>query len=204
MPITTAGEGRDELFETGSNAVAPGAYLGPDLSTDLGPLSGLVGYALRRAQLAVFDEVIRDFADLDLRPAQFSVLALVGHRPGLKQSEVAAALGIQRANFVALFDRLERRGLARRAPAPNDRRCHALHLTAEGERVLALARARVAAMEARLEEKLGPGGRERLLDTLWRLARTGGGAGRLDARRALDGAPRADVRAERLGRRRGV
>ena len=139
----------------------------------------MIGYALRRAQLAVFDEVIRDFAELDLRPAQFSVLALVGHRPGLKQSEVAAALGIQRANFVALLDGLERRGLARRAPAPNDRRCHALHLTAEGERVLALASARVAAIEARLEAKLGPGGRERLLDMLWRLARDGGAAERL-------------------------
>jgi DNA-binding MarR family transcriptional regulator len=178
MPIATAGEGRDELFETGNGTGAPGAYLSTDLSTDLGPLSGLIGYALRRAQLAVFDEVIRDFADLDLRPAQFSVLALVGHRPGLKQSEVAAALGIQRANFVALLDGLERRDLARRAPAPSDRRCYALHLTAEGERVLALASARVAAVEARLEEKLGPGGREQLLGTLWRLARAGAGAER--------------------------
>jgi DNA-binding MarR family transcriptional regulator len=175
MPITTAGEGRDELFETANNAGAPGAYFSPDL----GPLSGLIGYALRRAQLAVFDEVIRDFADLDLRPAQFSVLALVGHRPGLKQSEVAAALGIQRANFVALLDGLERRDLARRAPAPNDRRCYALYLTAEGERVLALASTRVAAVEARLEAKLGPGARGQLLDMLWRLARTGAGAVRL-------------------------
>jgi DNA-binding MarR family transcriptional regulator len=142
-----------------------------DIAPTLGPLAGLVGYALRRAQLAVFDDAIRSFADLDLRPAQFSVLAVVGHRPGLKQSEVAATLGIQRANFVALLDRLERRGLARRTPALNDRRCHALHLTAEGERVLALASARVAAIEARLDERLGPGVRDRLLDMLWQLAR---------------------------------
>jgi DNA-binding MarR family transcriptional regulator len=147
-----------------------GAARTPRADPSLGPLEGLIGYALRRAQLAVFDEVIRDFAELDLRPAQYSVLVLVGSRPGLKQSEVAAALGIQRANFVALLDRLEKRGLARRAPAPNDRRCHALHLTAEGERVLARAGARVAAIEARLDAKLGPGGRERLLDMLWRLA----------------------------------
>ena len=71
---------------------------------------------------------------------------------------MAAALGIQRANFVALLDGLERRGLARRGPTPNDRRCHALHLTAEGERMLTLASARVVAIEARLDEKLGPGG----------------------------------------------
>jgi DNA-binding MarR family transcriptional regulator len=142
-----------------------------DVALTLGPLAGMIGYALRRAQLAVFDDAISAFADLDLRLAQFSVLALVGHRPGLKQSAVAAALGIQRANFVALLDSLERRGLARRSPSPSDRRCHALYLTAEGERMLAVASARVAAIEAHLDAKLGPGGHEQLLDMLWRLTR---------------------------------
>jgi DNA-binding MarR family transcriptional regulator len=167
-----AGDGAAEERRKGHRRAVGAARMWPraDPAPAIGPLAGIIGYALRRAQLAVFDEAIRALAELDLRPAQFSVLALVGHRPGLRQSEVAAALGIQRANFVALLDRLEKRGLARRASAPNDRRCHALHLTAEGERVLARASARVAAIETRLDAKLGPGGRERLLDLLWRLA----------------------------------
>jgi DNA-binding MarR family transcriptional regulator len=142
----------------------------PGERADIGPLAGMIGYALRRAQLAVFDDAIHAVADLDLRLAQFSVLSLVGHRPGLKQSAVASALGIQRANFVALLDGLERRGLARRARCPSDRRCHALYLTAKGERMLASANARLAAVETNLDIKLGTGGRERLLDLLWRLA----------------------------------
>jgi DNA-binding MarR family transcriptional regulator len=117
----------------------------------------------------VFDDVIRSFAELDLRPAQYSVLAVVRHRPGLKQSAVAAALGIQRANFVALINGLERRKLARRSAMPNDRRSYALHLTEEGERVLARANACVAGVEARLDAKLGRGGRVRLLSLLRRL-----------------------------------
>ena len=140
---------------------------------DLGPLGDKIGYVLRRAQLAVFDDVIRSFAELDLRPGQYSVLAVVGHRPGLKQSSVAAALGIQRANFVALINALERRGLARRSAVPNDRRSYALHLTPEGERVLARANACVAVVEARLDAKLGPGGRARLLSLLRRLSAQG-------------------------------
>jgi DNA-binding MarR family transcriptional regulator len=140
---------------------------------DVGPLAGMVGYALRRAQLAVFDDVITNFAELDLRPAQYSVLVLLGHTPGLKQSDVAAALGIQRANFVVLFDGLERRGMARRSPAPNDRRSYALYLTEDGEHVLARASALEAAHEARLDAKLGPGGREQLLELLGRLAERG-------------------------------
>ena len=141
-----------------------------DSTALLGPLTDQIGYALRRAQLAVFDEVIRSIADLDLRLAQYSVLVVLNHRPGLKQSEVAAALGIQRANFVALIDNLEQRGLAQRTPDPSDRRSYALHLTAEGQRVLARANTRVAAVEARLHAKLGPAEREQLLGMLWRLA----------------------------------
>jgi DNA-binding MarR family transcriptional regulator len=146
---------------TAKDARAPGA--------DVGPLGGMVGYVMRRAQLAVFDDVIANFAELDLRPAQFSVLVLLGHAPGLKQSDVAAALGIQRANFVVLFDGLERRGLARRSAAPNDRRSYALYLTDEGERVLARANELEAAHEVRLDAKLGPGGRQQLLELLGRL-----------------------------------
>lgn len=140
------------------------------LAVDAGPLGEMIGYALRRAQLAVFDEAIRVFAELDLRPTQYSVLALVGHRPGLKQSDVAAALGIQRANFVTLLDGLEQRGLARRSPTPHDRRSYALHLTVDGERLLARASTLVADIEARLDIRLGPGGREQLLALLRRLA----------------------------------
>jgi len=140
-------------------------------AVDVGPLAGMVGYVLRRAQLAVFDDVITKFAALDLRPAQYSVLVLLRHTPGLKQSDVAAALGIQRANFVVLFDGLERRGLARRSAAPNDRRSYALYLTEEGEKVLARANVLQAAHEARLDAKLGPSGREQLLGLLGRLAK---------------------------------
>lgn len=142
-------------------------------TVDVGPLARMIGYALRRAQLAVFEEVIANFAELELRPAQYSVLMLLQHAPGLKQSDVAAALGIQRANFVVLFDGLERRGLARRSPAPNDRRSYALFLTEAGEALLERANKLEAEMEARLDAKLGPGGRDRLLELLGRLARRG-------------------------------
>ena len=117
----------------------------------------------------MFDEIIGAFTELDLRPAQYSVLVLLEHAPGLKQSEVAAALGIQRANFVALFDGLQRRGLARRSPTPNDRRSYALYLTEAGEGVLARAARLEAEHEAQLDARLGPGGRQQLLKLLGQL-----------------------------------
>ena len=150
--------------ETARDARAP--------AVDVGRLANMIGYVLRQAQLAVFDDLIATFAELDLRPAQYSVLVLLGEQPGLKQSDVAAALGIQRANFVVLFDGLERRGLAQRSAAPNDRRSYALYLTEEGERVLARAKELEAQLEARLDAKLGPGGREQLLGLLGRIVAT--------------------------------
>jgi len=138
-------------------------------AADVGPLAANVRYLLRRAQLAVFDELIQALAPLGLRPAQYGVLILLKHAPGLKQTDVAGALGIQRANFVVLFDELERRGLARRDPMPNDRRSYALYLTAAGDEVRERAAKREAALEASLDAKLGPGGRQQLLDLLGRL-----------------------------------
>ena len=114
-----------------------------------------MGYLLRRAQLAVFQDFIQSFAELDLRPAQFSALVAIRDNPGRKQSEIAAALAIKRANFVALMDELERRGLAIRRKADGDRRSHALHLTEAGGATLARAERVLAEHEARLSAQLG-------------------------------------------------
>src|SRR5262249_43860968 len=90
----------------------------------LGPLPGLIGYMLRRAQITVFQDIFRAFSQVDIRPAQFLVLTIIEHNPGRTQSQVSAALRIKRTNFVALLDSLESRGLAVRRPAPSDRRSH--------------------------------------------------------------------------------
>ena len=107
---------------------------------DVGALGQMTGYALRRAQISVFEDFIATIAETGLRPAQFSVLVLLDQTPGLTQSAVAAALGIQRANFVTLINELERRGLARREPSLTDKRSHALQLTDKGQVTLKRAR----------------------------------------------------------------
>ena len=130
----------------------------------IAPLDDYIGYSVRRAQIAIFDEFNRVFEPLDLRPAQFSVLLVISRNPGLNQSEVAASLGIQRANFVALIDRLEKRGLVKRRPL--DRRSNALHLSAAGEALLARAVILQDELEASIEIRLGAGGKARLLELL--------------------------------------
>src|ERR1700761_6306559 len=80
-------------------------------AVQLGELSELLGYLLKRAQLKVFEDFLRCVAPLQLTPAQFSVLLLLDKNPGRNQTEIASTLGILRPNFVAMLDGLESRDL---------------------------------------------------------------------------------------------
>lgn len=138
----------------------------PEPAVRLDPLPDMVGYALRRAQVAVFRTFSKAFAEFDVRPAQLGVLTVVGNNPGLKQSEVAEALGIQRANIVPLIDGLAARGLVERAKAAVDRRSHALRLTDAGRELLGRLQRREAEYESQLTAAIGETGRRRLLELL--------------------------------------
>src|ERR1700759_35488 len=137
----------------------------------LGELSELLGYSLKRAQLKIFEDFLRCVAPLQLTPAQFSVLVLLEKNPGRNQTEIANTLGILRPNFVAMLDGLESRDLCTRMRSTNDRRSHVLLLTDKGRNMLARAKRLVATKhEARLNELLGPANRAALLAMLTRIA----------------------------------
>ena len=138
----------------------------------LGELSDLLGYVLKRAQLKVFEDFLRCVESLQLTPAQFSVLILLEKNPGRNQTEIASTLGILRPNFVAMLDGLESRDLCTRMRSTNDRRSHILVLTDKGRAVLQRAKKLVATKhEARLNELLGPTNRAALLLMLSKISR---------------------------------
>src|SRR5438477_4688170 len=142
---------------------------------DLGPLPELIGYVLRRAQLAVFQDFFAAFAPFDIRPAQFSVLTVIERNPGLTQSQVAEALGIKRTNFVGMLDELETRGLAERRQA-GDKRSYALYLTADGAALMRKLRPLFKALESRIVRKPGEQGRDALIGLLRDIAEPPNGA----------------------------
>lgn len=151
---------------------------------DLPAMKSIVGYKLRRAQLAVFQDFISSFRKTKLRPAEFSVLNIIAQTPGLKQSEIAEQLGIKRANFVALMDKLEKRGLAERRKSDSDKRSHSLHLTAEGERFVKKMIQTWNDHEARIVEKLGgPAERDVFIALLDRIIELDQGDGSAEPKR---------------------
>lgn len=133
---------------------------------DLGVLNERLGYFVRRAQIWIFQDFIRRLASIDVSPAQFSVLAVIGANAGLSQMELAKTLGIERARLVRLLHRLEQRGLTQRLPSSTDGRRHALRLTRDGQRILTRARTLSDAHEAGLVKRLGPERYRLLLEAL--------------------------------------
>jgi DNA-binding MarR family transcriptional regulator len=123
---------------------------------DYGGLDGILGYQLRRAQLAGFEAFHRATAGHDITPPRYTALTIVGANPGLSQSALGAALGTARSGAMLLTDWLEGRGLAERRRRNGDGRSWGLYLTSRGRSTLARLRRRVVAQDAEFSSRLKP------------------------------------------------
>lgn len=119
-----------------------------------GLLDELLGYHLRRAQAAVFADFMDSMAQDRVTPGQFGVLVLIDSNPGLNQSALARALGIERSTMVAVIDGLEARKLVARRGSTSDRRAKVLSLTRQGKTLLAKVTPKVRNHENRIAADL--------------------------------------------------
>ena len=147
--MTSSAETEDELDDDLHVFDAPH-------QVDLGPLPSFPGYLFRQAQIRVYHGLNPIFAPYGIRPTQFGVLIMLKYNPGIRPSEVAAALGLKRANFVPLLDDLRRRGLAETLPRPEDRRSRAIYLTKEGLEMMVKVEATVQEYERSIMDRIDP------------------------------------------------
>jgi len=160
----------------GTNARVPGI--------DYDGLDSLLGYALRRAQIAAFEDFYRATAGDSITPPRFTALVIVGANPGLSQTALGQVLGIARSGAMFVTDWLEGHGLAERCARPHDGRAWGLFLTRRGEALLEKLKRKVRAHDNRLTTRLTAAERRTLFRLLERLAgahtprRTRRGAGR--------------------------
>lgn len=125
---------------------------------DYGLLDNLLGYALRRAQNALYMDFYRATAEWDISPQRFAALALIARNPGLRQGLMGQAMGLHRSGALRLTDWLTAQGYAERRDAPDDARSWGLYLTPAGKKLLAKLEAAVAAHDRALLEALGDQG----------------------------------------------
>lgn len=141
-----------------------------DEGLDLGILPELLGYQLRRAQLTVFQHFASTLGDRNVTPGQVGLLVLVSRNPGISQTALAKAIGVERSTLGEAIDRLLKRRLLVRKPAPRDRRSYALRLSPSGEDFLDGFVPRLLRHEDDVAGSLSPKERKTLIALLRRLA----------------------------------
>jgi DNA-binding MarR family transcriptional regulator len=115
-----------------------------------------VANRLRPALLKVARELRRESHALGVTGGQVSLLIQIHKHRGIGVRDLAALERMSPAAMSGYVDRLERAGLARRTPNPDDRRRQGLSVTAEGERVLRSVKSRRTAWLAARLEHLSP------------------------------------------------
>src|ERR1700704_2442 len=130
------------------------------------------GFRVARIARRLRQAVDAELRVLGLTEATWRPLAYVGRLgDGVRQKELATALGIEGPSLVRLLDNLERRGLIERREDETDRRARGLYLTRAG-RELAVRVAKVGTeVQTRALAKVSPADLEicqRVLDQIER------------------------------------
>lgn len=134
-------------------------------------LSELVGYNIKRASNLFQSDLARTLKPLKLRMITFTTLVMVVDNPGIRQSQLADALSVERPNCVVIIDELEQRKLISRIRVPTDRRAYALKVTPAGRQLYKKALAIVQAHENALLDDFNDKQRTQI-NTAMRLIRT--------------------------------
>ena len=143
----------------------------PSADAAVAEFAGQLFFRLWRASHTGAAEAL---ATLEMTPALFGLLNVIGAREGAIQQELGAAMGIDPSTMVSLIDQLEGAGLAKRRPSPRDRRAREIAITPKGRRLLERSRRLVSQVEDQVLGGLTAAERRQLLTLL---------------RRALDTAP---------------
>jgi DNA-binding MarR family transcriptional regulator len=139
---------------------------------DEGSLAGIVGYQLAQATIAT-SQVFADLVGkpLELRPVEFTVLALIDRNPDLSATQLARALAVTSPNIKMWIDRLEGRGLVERTRSEADRRAQHLRATARGVALIRRAAQRVTEGERAALSALSTGELAILVELLHKVAK---------------------------------
>jgi DNA-binding MarR family transcriptional regulator len=115
----------------------------------VGILPNLLGYNVRRAEIALWRDFSRTVGSGEIRPALFSLMILVEANPGVAQIDIANQLDIDKATVVGLVKRLQRRKNLVARVSSVDKRRQGLFLTARGLRELERLREEMLEHETR-------------------------------------------------------
>lgn len=132
---------------------------GEDLERNFGFLLVDVARLLKTS----YDRRVRE---LDLTRSQWWVLNHLFRHDGIRQSELADILEIERAALGRLIDRLEANGWVRREPDPDDRRAKQVFLTEEVSPIVSRMRRIASELRSDVTQGMSQAQQTQFVDTL--------------------------------------
>ncbi|MFL6707872.1 MAG: MarR family winged helix-turn-helix transcriptional regulator [Massilia sp.] len=113
---------------------------------------GLLGFMLNETRNANFAQIEKELAPLNITSAQFKIIIGIAHERASTLSEFARFFDYDPGAMKRLIDRVEEKGLIRRAPSLVDRRLIHLELTDAGKAMYPLIMQAVSKVNKKMLE----------------------------------------------------
>ena len=129
------------------------------------------GHLIRRLQqigIAIFVAETRGF---DITPVQYSALLAARNHPGIDQTTLMQIIAFDRSTIGEVVERLDAKGLVKRAIGKKDRRTKLLFITPAGRRLLAQLKPAVEAAQKVILDPLSGGERAQFMRMMRKLVK---------------------------------
>lgn len=91
-----------------------------------------IAFLIAKTRNTLKNELEKELKPLGISYAQRVILIRLSEQDGLTQKELAQDTYFEQSNMTLMLDKLERKGLIKRAPKENDRRAYLVTITKEG------------------------------------------------------------------------
>ena len=105
-------------------------------AVDFGPMPNLIGYYLRRLQVAYKKHLMRVAPELNILPNDVNAIVVIGLNPGLTPARLSTVLELDAAKITYILKMFEIRGLLVRKISEADGRSRTVYLTSAGRKFL--------------------------------------------------------------------
>ena len=131
----------------------------------------VIGYQVAQASIATVAAFQRSVGEpLELRPVEYTILALIDENPGVTGARLARALAVTPPNITTWLDKLDKRGLIAREAGTTDRRSQHVKTTKKGSTLVAEATRRLLLQDRELFSNLSAAERAMLVELLHKVA----------------------------------
>ena len=128
------------------------------------------GHLIRRCQQRAVDLFVEEVGENGPNTRQFAVLINVFQNPGMSQTALVEASGIDRSTLTEVLKRMIDRGMISKVRTPEDQRANALFLTEAGRTILESAFDAAERAQQRILEPLADADRSAAISILEALA----------------------------------